>query len=166
LVGQVIAAVDFRSVRGDTGGWASERIMRLFRTRFHAYVALVFLACLLITGIVILLPRERVTRANFERIEIGMSVADVQTLLGRRPEVQAVDSGRVLGPSSYSVDLGPKRLHRDGYQNYTRQQWSSPELTINVISDANGRIVCRYSHEGQRRPSVFDIVRFWLFRHF
>jgi hypothetical protein len=45
--------------------------MRFFRTPLHAYVALVLLACLLIAGIVILLlPRERVTRANFEKIQV------------------------------------------------------------------------------------------------
>ena len=48
--------------------------MRFFRTRLHAHIALVLLVCLVIAGVVILLlPRERVTRANFEKIEVTHS---------------------------------------------------------------------------------------------
>jgi hypothetical protein len=38
--------------------------MRLFRTRLHAYVALVLLACLVIAGVVfVLLPRDNTPNA-------------------------------------------------------------------------------------------------------
>ena len=57
--------------------------MNLFRTRLHAYLALVFLACLLTAGsVVLMLPRGRLTRANFEKIQVGMSLEDVERLFG------------------------------------------------------------------------------------
>jgi hypothetical protein len=117
-------------------------IMRLFRTRLHVYISLVFLACVVTAVIVILmLPRERVTRANYDKIEIGMSVADVESLLGP-PDF------RWIGPilSKYTVEYPPGH------------GWSSPEVTILVMPDANGRIVYRRCADGQPRASAFEMV--------
>ena len=142
--------------------------MRLFRTRLHAYITLVFVACVVTAVIVVLLlPPERVTRANFEKIELGMSTADVQRLLGRRPNFEMVESGIVRGPAAYSMDFDPKGLRQDGYQDYKRQQWDSPDVIIVVVSDATGRIVCRYTAPGEgRRPSVFETAWYWIMRLF
>jgi hypothetical protein len=46
-------------------------------------VALAGLAVVVAAGVVVLRPRQdRVTRANYDRIQIGMSRADVETILG------------------------------------------------------------------------------------
>jgi hypothetical protein len=129
--------------------------MRLFRTRFHAYVALVFLGCVVIAGIVImLLARERVTEANFVKVTLGMSEADVRRLLGPpdfepgcRPALY--DAAELYDAADFHFATG--------YRYYTRQQWSSPEITIALCSDPDDRVAHRYRGEGQRRPTVFEI---------
>jgi hypothetical protein len=117
--------------------------MRLFRTRLHA-VSLVFLACLLVGGIVILLlPRERVTRANFEKIEIGMSLADVERLLGppsgRKPMLGMFQDGRFVWDG---LD-GAEELRRKGYGDYDMLGWASPGIEIVVFFDTHGIVVDR-----------------------
>jgi hypothetical protein len=144
LGGQVLAVVDIRGMRGNTGGWGSEGIMRLFRTRLHAYVSLVVLACVLIAGIVVLLlPRERVTRANFEKIEIGMSLADVERLLGppsgRQPMLGMFQDGRFVWDG---LD-GAEELRRKGYGDYDMLGWASPGIEIVVFFDIHGIVVDR-----------------------
>jgi hypothetical protein len=138
-------------------------IMPLLPTRLHAYVALVLLACLLIAGIVILLlPRERVTRANFEKILIGMSQADVHRLLGP-PDFQAVELGIFRGPD-YELNslFGPDKLRRMGYREYTRLYWRSQQIGINVILDNDGIVVFRYSLDEKGPESWTDLVRYWI----
>jgi hypothetical protein len=121
--------------------------MRLFRTRLHAYISLVLFGCVVIAGIVVLLlPRERVTRANFERIEIGMSLDDVERLL-------------------HAPDLEYRNGAEGIPKGFTLYGWISPEVTILVISDANGTILRRGSLDGQRRASVFQIAWSWIMRH-
>ena len=142
--------------------------MRFLRTRLRAYLLLAFVGCLLTTvSLVVLLPRERVTRANLEKIELDMSQAGLHGLLGP-PDYQTVELGMVNGPNSYSTNFGDsaKELRLRGYRDYTRQQWHSPEITIITISDAEGRVVCKYSGEGQRRVNAIDIVWYWLRRLF
>ena len=129
--------------------------MRFFRTRLHAYVVLVLLASLLVAGIVLLLlPRERVTRANFDKIEIGMSVADVERLLGP-PDFE-------YPPNPYFDSQGRKQR----YQDCAGHGWSSPEITILLISNGDSRIVRRDRADGQTRATVFQIVLTWIMRHF
>jgi hypothetical protein len=90
-----------------------------------------------------LLPPERVTRANFEKIEIGMSNSDVQRLLGP-PQLRAVDLGMVRG-DTYSVDFGGGSPPEKGFTKCIRQQWNSPEITIVVIFDTKDTVICRYT---------------------
>ena len=115
--------------------------MRLFRTRLHAYVALVLLACVVTAVIVVLLlPGERVTEANYEKIKLGMSQAEVQ---------------RLLGPPDHE-DRGDSIY----------QQWHSPELTIILISDGAGGVRARWSGKGKRTASVFEMLWYWMMRQF
>jgi hypothetical protein len=51
--------------------------------RWTLLVALAGLAVVVAAGVVVLWPRaDRVTRANYERIQIGMTRADVEAILG------------------------------------------------------------------------------------
>jgi hypothetical protein len=130
--------------------------MRLFRTRLHAYAALVFLGCLVIVGVVILvLPRKGVTRANFEKIEIGMSVADVQRLLGRRPDFETrTVQGDVFWPHV-----------KEGDRDCIFQRWSSPEATIIVVVDATGRVVYRFAFSDSSlvaKGNFWEAVWSWI----
>src|SRR5690348_12010127 len=97
--------------------------MRIARLRTWLSLTILALFLLLVTLIVSKLPRERVTQANFQRINIGMSRAEVQDLLGM-PVYQTVELGLVHRPDLYSVHVGrptytQTELLRQGYQCYT-----------------------------------------------
>jgi hypothetical protein len=110
------------------------------------------------------LPQERVTRANYEKIQLGMSQADLRLLLGR-PQVQAVDLGMVQG-DSYLTYLPGGSPPDKGFRKCMRQQWDSPEISIVGVFDTEGRVICRYTGEGQRRVNAIDIVWYWIWRLF
>ena len=130
--------------------------MRLFRTRLHTYVALVFLACLVIAGIVMLLfPRGRVTRANFEKIQVGMSLEDVERLLGL-PDFEA----RLV--EGKDGDIRPEELRKEGDQDCILQVWASPEVNFIVIADPTRRVVRRDTVE----MGLWDRVWYWVMEQF
>jgi hypothetical protein len=95
-------------------------------------------------------PKQRISAANFEKIEIGMSQAELYGLLGA-PEIDFVELGQVQGPDKYSINhyFSKDQLRGMGYQDYRRQEWTSSEISIVVVSDSQGQVVCRYSSEGR-----------------
>jgi hypothetical protein len=105
-----------------------------------------------------------VSRANFRRIEVGMPQAEVCSLLGA-PEYEVEELGLVYGPETYTVNFGQsdEERRRRGFRDYRRQQWTSPEISIIVISDSEGKVVCRYSGKG-REPYWLALLRSWLSR--
>jgi hypothetical protein len=107
----------------------------------------------------VLWPHGTVTRANFQRIRVGMSQADLRDLLGQ-PEYDTVELGLVKGSETYSLNFteSEEKRRERGFRNYRRQQWSSSEITIIAISDLEGSVVCRYAGGGQRR-SWLDLLR-------
>jgi hypothetical protein len=112
--------------------------------------------------LVLLWPPNPITRANFDRIRVGMSQAELYGLLGA-PQYQTVESGLVEGPETYATnrDQSDEERRRRGFREYRRQQWTSSEVTIIVISEPQGRVVCRYSGDGQTRDWL-AFLRSWL----
>jgi hypothetical protein len=123
---------------------------------------LVLLAAVLLF---VLWPGKRVTKANFEHIAIGMPQSDLHALLGT-PEYEARESGLVVGPESYIVNAtqSEEEQRRRGFLDYQRQQWSSQELSIVVILDADQRVACRYT--GPAQQSFFERIRIYLSKLF
>ena len=68
---------------------------------------------------------------------------------------QIVESGLVDGPETYVTnrDQSDDERRRRGFRDYRRQQWTSPEIEIIAIINADGRVVCRYSCAGRCAPS-------------
>jgi hypothetical protein len=134
--------------------------MRVFRTRLHAHVSLVLLACLVTGAIVILLlSRERVTRVNFEKIKLGMSQADVERLLGPAVETQ---------PVCNTWKVWPQELREEGYQDCAFQRWSSARMTIILITDATGTVVDRFEFGDSSLVSestFWETVWYWIVHH-
>src|SRR5260370_38682790 len=98
-------------------------------------------------------PRQRITQANFDRIQVGMFQAELLELLGP-PEFDKLELGLVLDSDNYAVNhfYPEEHLRRQGYQEYRWQQWTSSEICIVVVSDLQeGQAVCRYSGEGRRQ---------------
>jgi hypothetical protein len=121
--------------------------------RLHPHRFLVPIALLLIGAVLVLMlwPQERITRQNFGRIRLGMSQAEIHQLLGS-PHYQVVEIGLVREPELYATNrwLSTEEKRRSGYRDYRREQWSSPELSISVIMDLQGEVVCRYTGPGHR----------------
>ena len=142
-------------------------IMRLFLDWRRARPRLVpvrsFLAALLV---VMLWPRERATRLDFAKIHPGMSQAELQQLLGM-PEFDVLETGLVNDSENYSTNnhLTKEEKRERGFREYQHQQWSSPEISIVVISDLQGRAVCRYAGPGHGRAWI-AFLRYWLRRWF
>lgn len=95
---------------------------------------------------------EQVTAANFRAIRIGMSQSELEKLLGPS-RFDSHELGLVTGPTTYTANLGQneKELRARGFQEWLRQVWVSPEITITAIVDAERCVVCAYSSAGQAR---------------
>jgi hypothetical protein len=99
----------------------------------------------------LLWPKQRITQANFEKIQVGMSQEELHQLLGT-PYSEVVELGLVIDPHTFLPPSGtPAELRQKGYKEYRWQFWASSEITIGVISDTEGQVVCRYSQPGQER---------------
>jgi hypothetical protein len=109
---------------------------------------------------------ERVTRQKLGAIRIGMSQAELRHLLGP-PDNRVVETGLVNGPGHYSTNsfLSEDEKRRMGFRTYQREQWSSREVSIVVISDLQGKAVCRYAGPGHKRDWI-SLLRAWLSRWF
>jgi hypothetical protein len=109
-------------------------------------------AVIVVTVILTLWPRQRITAANFSKSQIGMSQAELRGLLGD-PEFDSVLFGLVEGPKTFITKFDfsneQEQLRQRGFQDYRFQQWTSSEISIVVVSDQEGQVVCRYSSEGR-----------------
>jgi hypothetical protein len=92
----------------------------------------------------------RAIRRLRSRLVVGMTLAVILVILAA-----------ALWPSTPREEL-----LRDGFQEYVRQQWYSPEITIIVVSNPSGETVCRYKGEGVAAKPWLDAFRSWLSRRF
>lgn len=106
--------------------------------------------------------KKPITQATFDEIHLGMRQAELLEMLGK-PDFETAELGKVNGPESYSLNFSQSEAERRarGYEDYHRRQWTSSAITIIVITDAKGAVVCRYSGEGNR-VSWWRAVRAWL----
>ncbi len=95
--------------------------------------------CLVVFALVVLLPVSQVTKANYDRIEKGMSVEEVESILG--------------GRATYS-DSDPKA-------KYVLHLWHpSAGDQIRVVFDENRR-VCNMSYRDDAGPPYSRIQKFF-----
>lgn len=101
---------------------------------------------------------DPVNKDNFRAIALGMSRQELETLFGE-PQTENVEIGIVNDPRSYSTNRAHsvETLRSMGYDDYTRLQWNSREITIVVILDKQNQAVCRYDAEGQPASSRFRL---------
>ena len=132
--------------------------------RSHPRMTLAVLTVAVVVLSSVARPANPVSRDNFRRIEVGMARAEVRGLL-RPPKYEAEEVSLVTGPETYAVTFGQsgEEERRRGFRKVRRQQWTSSEISIIVISDAKGTVVCRYSGEG-REPYLLALLRSWLSR--
>ena len=112
-----------------------------------------------------LVAPDPVSQSAYDRIRLGMTQAELRSLLTRSPDYESRELGLVRGPENYTVNMAasPATLRSRGFRDYRRQQWQSAEITITVISDPAGHVVCRYKGGGQPRHWL-DHARLWIAR--
>ena len=88
-----------------------------------------------------------------------MALADLTEMLGK-PSIQIAELGKVDGPETYTLNFSQTEAERRarGFQDYQRLQWDSREISITVITDPAGTVVCRYKSEGGK-VSWLDFFR-------
>ena len=121
------------------------------KTKFLYWVT-VLVALLLI---VLLVPVAisfwpRVTAENYAQIDVGMSLEDVERILGK-PRYDEAEYGVIGETGAYVTNKSLSEQDRleMGYRRYRRLQWMSHEITIVVVFDSNGVVATRYRGEGQ-----------------
>jgi hypothetical protein len=79
-----------------------------------------------------------------------MSQADLRELLGA-PEFDCAELGLVEGPDDYIAysSSNDEKLRQQGFRDYRRQHWTSSQISIVVVSDKQGQVVCRYTSHGE-----------------
>ncbi len=83
-------------------------------------------------------PSDRITRRNCERIEPGMSAAQVEDLLGRKPDA--------------AITVGGIELQRT---------WIGRTGAIDVAFDDNGLVVSRMPFMSMREETFLDRLLSW-----
>jgi hypothetical protein len=92
------------------------------------------------------LPRPGVTRANFERLEEGMTLEEVETILGRPGVGYLMDEDDLVLPDLVSDDPeNPANINN---------LWVGYEILVLVDFDAHIR-VCHKRMEDRPRPTSF-----------
>ena len=126
--------------------------MRLVWKALWSRPVLAFAALAILVAAVILTSwsKQRISAANFDKIEIGMSQTELYGLLGA-PEFDRVLFGLVEGRNTFTTNFyfSNEQLRQRGFRDYRFQQWTSSEISIVVVSDQEGQVVSRYSHEGR-----------------
>jgi hypothetical protein len=90
------------------------------------------------------LHRDRVTLSNFGSIEVDVPLKEVEALLGRGPDHIWKTLGRVESPDVFVTNADPIVQEKMTHRMYHLYQWQSSELTIVVVVDEAGKVVCRY----------------------
>jgi hypothetical protein len=123
--------------------------------------ALAGLAVLVAAGVVVLWPRSssRITRENFDRIKVGMSLAEVETILGA-PGDYTTGPYDEFSPDLYSGgDLDWARA--------TKVDWWSDTSGVTVVFDVSGSVQgsffdrCHRAEQGPLANLLWRAKRQW-----
>jgi hypothetical protein len=107
---------------------------------------LVLTACPVVAGLgawgVLGLTQEKVTRDNFQRVQIGMTTRQVFDLLGE-PASRRPVKGRLLGHNVFREVPDDALRPGDYWRPYDYCQWKGEEYAIDVALDTEGRVAWR-----------------------
>jgi hypothetical protein len=85
---------------------------------------------------------------QFDRIEIGSQLSDVERLLGRPSDIASRMKGRIENDAIFVANANPPPDVRDHYRFFNLHQWNASELTIIVVTDDDGKVACKYTSKG------------------
>jgi hypothetical protein len=114
----------------------------------------------------LLWPRTAITRENFDRIEVGMTLAEVEAILGGPPREEATgpfvprdgDPDSVWITHEFMVIIGP------GAPAFPADRgWAAHSLLVWVTFDAEGRVSAKNCLPVRRATEpLLDRLRRWL----
>lgn len=110
-----------------------------FFRRFRLLTVAFALLFLLVVVAIFRLLQDGITRETFSRIEVGAGLQEVETLLRRKADHSERIRGSVADADTFLFDADPNDQIDFGFH-----QWNASQITIVVITDAEGRVVCRY----------------------
>ena len=118
--------------------------------RLKLLLVVLCFAALLTGGLAWIWVPGRVSRANYNRIEIGMSEAEVTSLMGR-PPVE-------LAPLGYEDVHAVENLQTILESPWPRtvRSWTTETHKVNVVLDGTGKVV---SKSYSRRPDAGAVAR-------
>jgi hypothetical protein len=115
------------------------------RKRWLLLVAVALLACGSLVGLLVRRP-SRITEASFERIEVGMTLSEVEALLG------APAGDHRTGPVGYA---GHYKRKTEG----TLHEWAGDEAIIAVEVDRAGSIQAKHFLESaSSKPGLIQRI--------
>jgi hypothetical protein len=132
------------------------------RPRRFLFLSLAAVVAVLAVGLWLLWPGTAITRENAERIEEGMTLADVEAILG--------------GPARNESDLPENFIHdafipkgfinasfangdRHETQPYAEKRWASSGCVVIVDFDGSWRVIRHCSADLNVDRSLFDKLR-------
>jgi hypothetical protein len=133
---------------------------------------LALLGCILVAGIVAFawLSRSAITRENAARVEEGMTLAEVEALLGPERDVSSGDLylDPSMVPDGYEVPMDAKLAYRR-WETWLLQEgvkvrvWASDQVIVRLEFGTDGRVRSRKIWPVWVAPEGFvEKVRRWL----
>jgi hypothetical protein len=133
-------------------------------TRFRALLVVLFAVALSLAVVWLLWPRLGITPENAERIQNGMTRADVEKLLGGPARNESGLPDNFINDAF--VNAEPDEIKRGrlnpGAKPFDDRRWASPGFVVLVAFDDSGRVI-RHSHMSfDVDRSFLDRLRRWL----
>jgi hypothetical protein len=124
------------------------------RTRRRLLLFILASVAVLAVGAWLLWPRTAITRENAAKIKEGMTLAEVEAILG--------------GPARNESDMPDNFINdafvMNGEQPFTEKRWASPGRVVILHFDDSCRVIRRTTTDFGVDHSLFDMVRRWFRR--
>ncbi len=140
------------------------------RSRHFLFLSLVSVVVALAVGLWLLWPRTAITRENAAKIKVGMTLAEVESILGGpdRDEgtgtfIYTDESREWDGARGNGVITATTNVRKDGSEYQGRRMWKSD--TVMILIDFNEEILVSNTESIGLAPvaeSPLDMLRRWL----
>jgi hypothetical protein len=115
-------------------------------------------AFLLAVACVLFSPKSKVTRANLERIELGMTLSEVEALLSGPAQSREQMLATVEGPAVFVMYPRSTAQRNENQQLCDIYSWQSFDGTIRVFVREDGKVVFRHGNF----PTGVEHLSGWL----
>ena len=114
-------------------------------------VAIASVGLMALAGWRVFWPAHRISFDNILKIRNGMTLAEVETILGAPP-------GNYSTTGRMPPAVGPDAYHPTPHY----ESWVADEASVTFWFDEEGRVVMEASCSSARGASLLDYIRVWL----